>query len=134
MKLEDIKSLVGKFFTFCKEHKTEIAYVTATLAAGAAAKSLDVKNARTLSFSGTDIMRALGSDPSAASVIEIMENRAKEAFFDSDKESYCRKIADVAQRNPEAKLEAIRAMDRISAGMNFNSSKRTVTGMIEKLV
>jgi hypothetical protein len=79
-------------------------------------------------------MRALGNDPSAASVIEIMENRAKEAFFDSDKESYCRKIADVAQRNPEAKLEAIRAMDRISAGMNFNSSKRTVTGMIEKLV
>lgn len=134
MKLEDIKSLIGKVFTFCKEHKTEIAYVTATVAAGVAAKSLDVKNARTLSISGSDIMRALGSDTSASSVIEIMENRAREAFFDSDKENYCRKIADIAQRNPEAKLEAIRAMDRISAGMNFNSSKRTVTGMIEKLV
>lgn len=134
MKLEDIKSLVGKFFTFCKEHKSEIAYVTATLAAGAAAKTLDVKNARSLSFSGKDIMRALGDDPSASSVIEIMENRARESFFDSDKEGYCSKIADIAKRNPEAKLDAIRAMDRISAGMNFNSSKRTVTGMIEKLV
>lgn len=134
MKLEDIKSIIGKVFTFCKEHKSEIAYVTATLAAGVAAKSLDVKNARTLSVSGKDILRALGTDTSAASVIEIMENRAKEAFFDSDKENYCRKIADVAQRNPDAKLEAIRAMDRISAGMTFSSSKRTVTSMIEKLV
>lgn len=84
------------------------------------------------SFGGLDLP-VISNGKTSGMVINSLLNRARRSTWDSDILKLAQNVYAIAQKDPEAKGEAIAALDKMLNMTNWSSTANRITDMITKL-